>query len=175
MPPSRYPQYTWQQTEPGHWEREIDEAERFYTCLAKSYEGSKRMYFAITGFVSISVDTVNGSNGHEVEEALRKAWLKLRYDYPTLASRVSYSIERQRYIKSYTVFDPSNADSQTESWLGQTFVPITPGVSGLDWCNSDPLAPEIPTLFIITPPYASANEQAIVHRDLVFRSPHDTS
>jgi hypothetical protein len=175
MPQSCYPQFDWKQTKPGHWEREVDEAERFYTCLAQSYEGSGHMYFAITGFVSISVDTANGLYGLQVEEALRKAWLKLRYDCPTIASRVDYSIERQRYIKSYKAFDPGYADFQTELWLSQTFVPVTPNMTGLDWCNSDPLAPEIPTLFIITPPYVSGGKHAVVHRDLVLRSPHDIS
>lgn len=73
MPQSRYPQYAWQQSKPNYWEREIDEAECFYTSLAKLYEGSGRMFFAVTGFVSISVDITNGTSGQEVEDALRKA------------------------------------------------------------------------------------------------------
>ena len=174
MPQSRYPQFTWQQTKPGHWEREIDEAERFYTCLAKSYEGSGRMYFVITGFVSVSVDITNGSSGHDVEEALRKAWLKLRYKYPTIASRVDYDKEKTTYIKSYTAFDPNHIDFHTKSWLSETFVTITPNMTGLDWCNSDPLAPKFPTLFIVTPPYTNG-KQAVVRRDLILRSPHDIS
>jgi hypothetical protein len=32
---SRYPQLTWKQTSLGYFEREIDEAECIYTCLAK--------------------------------------------------------------------------------------------------------------------------------------------
>lgn len=46
---------------------------------------------------------------------------------------------------------------------------------GLDWCNSDPLAPEVPTLFVITPPYGNGSEKATVRLDLVLRSPHDIS
>lgn len=170
-----YPQFDWQLVRKGHWEREIDEAERFYTCLAKSYEGSGRMFFAITGFVSVSVDSTNGTSGHDVEEALRKAWLRLRYDHSTIASRVDYSSAQDKYIKSYTAFHPDHVDFQTESWLSQTFVSITPNMAGLDWCNSDPIAPKIPTLFVITPPYTNESKLATVKRDLVLRSPHDIS
>jgi hypothetical protein len=172
---SRYPQFTWRQTKPGHWEREIDEGERFYTCLARSYQGSGYMYFAITGFVSISVELRDGASEYDIEEALRRAWLRLRYDCPTIASRVDYSTKQERYIKSYKSFDPEHVDFQTESWLSQTFVPIVPNMTGLDWCNSDPLAPGIPTLFVITPPYINGGKQDVVHRDLVLRSPHDIS
>lgn len=133
------------------------------------------MYFAITGFVSISVDTTDGSTGYDVEEALRKAWLKLRYDCPTIASRIGYNTERSKYIKSYTSLDPDHLDFHTESWLSETFVPITPNMTGLDWCNLDPLAPKIPTLFVVTPPYTNGSKQPVVRRDVVLRSPHDIS
>lgn len=172
---SRYPQYTWQQSKPGHWEREIDEAERFYTYLAKSYEGSGRVFFAITRFVSISVDNTNGSSGQDVEDALRKAWLRLRHDCPTIASEVEYDSERNKYIKTYKAFDPNHLDFHTESWLSKTFVPIIPNMTGLDWCNSDPPPPKSPTLFVITPPYTNGSKRATAHLDLVLRSPHDTS
>ncbi|KAJ4994437.1 hypothetical protein SVAN01_00266 [Stagonosporopsis vannaccii] len=161
MTQSRYPEYTWQQTEPGHWERDIDEAERFYTCLAKSYEGSGRMFFAITGFLSVSVEITEGSAGHDVEEAL--------------PARIDYDSKREKYVKAYKSFDPDHLEFHTESWLNETFVPITPNMSGLDWCNSDPLAPKIPTLFVITPPYTNGSKRPVVHRDIVLRSPHDIS
>lgn len=133
------------------------------------------MFFAITGFVSISVDLTNGSTGQDVEDALRKAWLRLRYDYPTIAARVDYDKERGKYIKTYKSFDPNHLDFHTESWLSDTFMPITPNMQGLDWCNSDPLAPRVPTLFVITPPYNNGSKKATVYLDLVLRSPHDIS
>ena len=172
---TRYPEYNWQSKGHNHWEREIDETERFYTCLAKSYEGSGRMYFAITGFVSISVDIMNGSSGQDVEDAVRKAWVRLRYDYPTIASRVDYNTEWGRHVKSYTAFHPDHVDFSTESWLSQTFISLSPNMGGLDWCNSDPVSPKHPSLFIITPPYTDGGKQAIVCRDLVLRTPHDIS
>ncbi|RMJ20886.1 hypothetical protein PHISP_08245 [Aspergillus sp. HF37] len=44
-PPNKF---SWQETKPGQWERDIDKAEQFYTSLAKAYEGSGRTFFAIT-------------------------------------------------------------------------------------------------------------------------------
>lgn len=132
------------------------------------------MYFAITGFVSVSVETANDSSEHDVEEALRKAWLKLRYDCPTIASRIEYNNDRKAYTKVYRAFDIEHVDFLTEAWLNETFVPITPNMSGLDWCNSDPLAPEMPTLFVVTPPYTHG-KLPVVRRDIILRSPHDIS
>ncbi|KAF3046023.1 hypothetical protein E8E12_010394 [Didymella heteroderae] len=156
MSQSRYPQYNWRQSKHNHWEREVDEAECFYASLAKSYEGSGRMFFAITGFVSISVDLTNGSIGQDVEDAL-----------------LDYDKERGKYFKTYNSFDPAHLDFHTESWLSDTFISITPNMHGLDWCNSDPLAPRVPTLFVITPPYSNDSRKGTVNLDLVFRSPHD--
>ncbi len=79
--------YSWTQVRPGRWEREIDETEQFYTSLAKTYEGSGRCCFAITAYVSFSAQGAE----HDVEVALRKAWLRLRYECPTIASWVEYS------------------------------------------------------------------------------------
>ncbi len=175
MSQSRYPQFVWRETRPGHWEREIDEAERFYTCLARSFEGSDRMFFAITGFISVSHEIKNGLSEYSIEEALRKAWLKLRYDYPTIASHVDYNKEKGKYIKSYTAFDPDHLNGHTQSWLSETFIPHEPKMSGLDWCNSDPPAPRVPTLFVIKPPHSSGSNKTTVQRDIVLRSPHDIS
>lgn len=133
------------------------------------------MFFAITGFVSISVDVRNGSTGQDVEDALRKAWLRLRYDCPTIATRVDFDKERGKYFKTYTSFDPDHLDFHTESWLSDTFIPVTPNMHGLAWCNSDPLAPRVPTLFVITPPYDNSSKKAAVHLDVILRSPHDIS
>ncbi|OAL49919.1 hypothetical protein IQ07DRAFT_587605 [Pyrenochaeta sp. DS3sAY3a] len=177
MAENRYPNLTWQQTSLGRWDREVDEAERFYTLLAKSCEGSGRMFFAITGFVSVSVqtaDSITEEVAKRLEEALRSAWLRLRYDYPTIASQVKYDEHEKVWKKLYTPFYEDDVEVQTKEWLGKTFVPINPGVSGLDWCNSDPPAPKVPTLFVITPTDTKSLEDNVLRRDLVIRSPHDT-
>jgi hypothetical protein len=167
MATSRYPQLDWRKSTSGCWERELDETECFYTSLAKAYEGSGRMAFAITGFVSLSVDhpdTTSLSETHRsVRLALRSAWLRLRYDHPTIAS----------YVKSYTPFRPESVSVQVEEWLEATFVPIISSVSGVEWCNSDPIAPKFPTLFIITRPHKDKADARTLRLDLVIRSPHD--
>ena len=67
----------WEEITPERWERDIDEAEHFYASLAKSYEGSGRMLFAITGCVSVSCKVTEDQNEHSVgsrlNDALRKA------------------------------------------------------------------------------------------------------
>jgi hypothetical protein len=176
MAAGRYPHLAWQKTSFGQWERELDESERFYTCLAKAYEGSGRMFFAITGYVSLTVDVKATSSGHigqRVEEAICHAWLRLRYDHPMIASQTFYDHHQHKWKKRYTPFHPKDVESQTAKWLKRTFVPISPGMSGLEWCNADPPAPELPTLFLITPPNSNKTDANTIHRDVVIRTPHD--
>ncbi|KAF9772749.1 hypothetical protein IL306_009520 [Fusarium sp. DS 682] len=53
------------------------------------YEGSGRMFFGMMGHVSLYIANTEGISQDnaeiEVDEALRKAWLALRYAHPTLA------------------------------------------------------------------------------------------
>lgn len=69
--------YNWQQTEPGLWQRHIDEIEEFCSAMAVLYEGSGRMFFGITGHISLTFkSTKNPSSENverEVDQALRKA------------------------------------------------------------------------------------------------------
>lgn len=155
--------YSWTQVRPGRWERDIDETEQFYTSLAKTYEGSGRCSFAITGYISFSA--LGGDL--EVENALRKAWIGLRYDHPTIASRVEYSELLQRCRKVYEM--SPTPESQAE-WLDSTFRVVRTKLSGLQWCNSDPPVPQLPTLFMIK---RSGRVSGTVHADIVLRCRHD--
>lgn len=161
----------WHQVSPGRWERGIDEVEQFYTSLAKSYEGSRRNFFAITGFVSFSVKIDDGVSPEEtrekVENALRKAWVHLRFDHPTIASWVEWDFDRKRCKK---VYESSAGQETLQSWLETTFLTVSNGVSGLEWCNSDPPVPKLPTLFLIWP---SPRVEALLQGDLVLRVHHD--
>ena len=171
-----YPWLQWQPIKPDRWEREIDEAELFYTVMAKTYEGTGRMFFAITGFMSITVEAPDipmGEAGEKVEVALRDAWLRLRYDQPTIATRVDFDPFQEKWRKSYTPLNPEHAEKQHKEWLHQTFVSITPNITGLEWCNADPPAPKLPTLFVISPRSTGKDNERTVRRDLVIRSPHD--
>ncbi|KAL4914827.1 hypothetical protein BDW62DRAFT_204192 [Aspergillus aurantiobrunneus] len=155
--------YSWTQVSPGRWERDIDETEQFYTSFAKRYEGTGRCCFAITGYISFSAEGTDS----EVENALRKAWLRLRYENPTVASRVEYCAKRQRCRKLYDMMATPEAQG---TWLDTTFCIVRTKMSGLQWCNSDPPVPELPTLFLIKSPGRSSG---MVNADLVIRCRHD--
>lgn len=98
-----YPSLIWRETSPGIWQRDVDEAEKFYYALAKLYEGSGRMFFAMTGHLCVSVDIPQGQTQEAVEQrletALRHGWLALRYVDP--ADRMSEFrsiIEKMRHF-----------------------------------------------------------------------------
>lgn len=158
--------YTWRETRPGIWVRDVDEIEQFYSALAKLYEGTGRMFFAITGHLSLRVPVSNDSSVSDteakVDEALQKAWLKLRCIYPTIASQTRLDPKTGEFTKEY--------EAQDNGWAQRTLVSVTSGQTGLEWANSDPPAPKMPTMFIVKPP---GQEPNVVLRDLVFRSPHD--
>lgn len=157
------PDYAWAEVGPGRWERDIDETEQFYTSLAKTYEGSGRCCFAITGYISFSAQGAE----QDVENALRKAWLRLRCETPTIASRVEYSHELQRCRKVYEMC-PMLEDQA--AWLEETFCVVRTKLSGLQWCNYDPPVPVLPTLFLIK---RQSRQRGVVVADLVLRSRHD--
>ncbi|KAG8162268.1 hypothetical protein KVR01_008033 [Diaporthe batatas] len=169
-----YPSLLWHETSPGLWQRDVDEAEKFYYSLAKRYEGCGRMFFAITGHLSLSVDIPEGQSQEAVaqrfETALRHGWLALRYEHPTIASRVSHNPATGQVTKSYRTRLTGH-----DAWLAETFVPIGTGEAGEEWANSDPPAPKVPTLFVVKPreiPTGPATS-SIIRADLVLRSPHE--
>ncbi|CAI7676846.1 unnamed protein product [Penicillium manginii] len=163
--------FEWKLTKPGRWERDIDEVEEFYASLAKAYEGTGRVFFAMTGLISISVLVQPGTGFLEaerkIEQALQNAWIRLRFDHPTIASRVQYDPVQKKYKKIYQSFTDSASQRQ---WLDDTFCVVTEGMSGLDWCNSDPPVPDLPTLYLVKAP--ASNDQTF-RADLVLRSHHD--
>ncbi|KAL2810353.1 hypothetical protein BJX63DRAFT_444794 [Aspergillus granulosus] len=165
--------FTWMTTTPGVWKREIDEVEQFYTSLAKAFEGTGRNFFAMTGFIALSVPIKGSRQDTEkrVEEALRKAWIRLRHDHPTIASSVQYDKKEKKCFKIYEELRDSHAQ---EMWQKNTFVIVDNGVSGLEWCNSDPPVPDLPTLFLIKAPESTSQvDEGRFYADLVLRSHHD--
>lgn len=166
---------TWAETTPGVWERGVDETERFYTTVAQLFEGSGRMFFAITGHVTLVVQVADANDeaaaGARVDDALRKAWLAIRYYHPSIASQVIPDSKTRELRKVYRTAKSHEARG---IWLDDTFVSISTGQMGVDWANSDPPAPKLPTLFVVKVPTTAADDGTLsVRRDLVFRSPHD--
>ncbi|KAJ5154783.1 uncharacterized protein N7500_010222 [Penicillium coprophilum] len=140
-----YDEFAWTETAHGRWERNIDEAEQFYTTLARRFEGTGRTFFAMTAHVSFSLSGEVGSL--DPITALKNAWLQLRYDHPTIASWVEYDTKSNRCKKVYEPFLK----------LGKSGAILIPPV------------PKLPTLFLITRENPTGDYQA----DVVLRSHHD--
>ncbi|KAF9769349.1 hypothetical protein IL306_013249 [Fusarium sp. DS 682] len=169
------PNYDWQQVKPGVWQRHIDEIEQFYSTMVVLYEGSGRMFFGITGHVSLFVKSTKSlslENAElEVDNALKKAWTALRYAHPTLASEVTQDVKTNEWVKAYRELQ---GDADKNAWLEKTLVHITHGQTGNEWANSDPPAPKTPTMFVLHLPTENTSDGSLmIRRDLVFRSPHD--
>ncbi|RKK74406.1 hypothetical protein BFJ69_g8512 [Fusarium oxysporum] len=167
--------YNWHQVKPGVWQRHIDEIEQFYSTMVVLYEGSGRMFFGMTGHVSLSIKNTRGLSQDdaelEVDKALSKAWLALRYAHPTLASQVTQDVESGEWVKTYRELQ---GEADKDAWLERTLVRISNGQTGNQWANSDPPAPNLPTMFDLhLPAEQSADGSMTIRRDLVFRSPHD--
>jgi hypothetical protein len=171
---SSYDRFTWRETTPGVWQRGVDEVEHFYFALAKSFEGSGRMFFAITGHLSLHVDIPESDSREQVDtrldEALRKAWLTLRFYQPTIASHVAQDAGMREPVKVYRTIQ---READRRVWLESSLVPVSTGQTGIEWANADPVAPNMPTLFIINPHLVNSRHNQVIRRDLVLRSPHE--
>ncbi|KAJ4265992.1 hypothetical protein NW762_003965 [Fusarium torreyae] len=167
--------YAWGQASPGVWQRHIDEIEEFYSTMVVLYEGSGRMFFGMTGHLSLSVANIKGISPEkaeiEVDKALEKAWLALRYAHPTLASEVAQNTETNEWTKTYRQLQ---GDADKRAWLDRTLIHVSGGQTGNEWANSDPPAPKVPTMFVLNLPSGREDTgSTTTRRDLVFRSPHD--
>ncbi|KAM0438491.1 hypothetical protein ACHAPT_001240 [Fusarium lateritium] len=165
----------WCQVSPGVWSRIIDEIEKFYASMVVLYEGSGRMFFGMTGHVSLTVAVAESTTQEEAEDAvdkaLRKAWLALRYAHPALAAEVTENVATGEWTKTYRQFED---DADKDAWLERSLIHISTGQTGNEWANSDPPAPKVPTMFVLDLPAGTDDTGAsTVRRDLVFRSPHD--
>ncbi|KAL7928188.1 hypothetical protein V8C35DRAFT_333426 [Trichoderma chlorosporum] len=177
MAENPYANFIWREVKPGIWERDVDESEQAYASLAKLYEASGRMFFAITGHISLTVTLSPNlsieEEGIRVEQALRNAWIRLRHDHPTIASRVDFDHQHKKLRKSYTTLPNDDRGNNLESWLKSTFRTVSTDLTGIEWCNSDPPAPDFPTIFVITSRRSDAADTTVLRRDIVLRSPHD--
>ena len=161
-----YSRFEWRESEKGVWRRDCDEAELFYHSKFKEWEGTGRTFFYMTGHLVLIVNLNPGQRadkaGEQLDKALEKAWIALRYDHPCIASQVLLDPADGNYYKTYRM--------DSGDWVKKTFNKVLTGQTGAEWANEDPAAPLLPTLNILCP--ASVNDR-IVRRDLVFRSPHD--
>lgn len=164
-----YTRFQWRNIEPSTtkppiWQRDIDECEYFYTALARAYRASGRSFFHMTGHLSLKITPPESLDADKVvNEALAKAWLALRKKHPGIASKTKWDSGLQRWVKE--------CNSSTDGWIEETLVHIAGGQTGVEFANSDPPAPKMLTLFILSP--KEEGDGNAVRRDLVLRSPHD--
>ncbi|EMT72508.1 hypothetical protein FOC4_g10001662 [Fusarium odoratissimum] len=94
------------------------------------------------------------------------------YAHPTLASQVTQDVESGEWVKTYRELQ---GEADKDAWLERTLVRISNGQTGNQWANSDPPAPNLPTIMfdLHRPAEQSADGSMTIRRDLVFRSPHD--
>ena len=169
--------FAWMEIQPGKWEREIDEIENFYLALDQQYAATGRHLFAIMGHISVTTEVSPGQDLDEcernLENAFCEAWARLRFDHPTLASCVEYEGKQPRKI--YETLDNASDNSALEGWLKETFVPVTTQQTGLEWCNSDPPVPKLPTLYVLKISKAVENGEELktIRRHIVLRAPHN--
>lgn len=170
--------FAWTEVQPGRWERDVDEIEEFYLTLDRQFSATGRHFFAIMGHVSISMDLPPDQHldacERALENALRQAWTALRLDHPTIASWIEYNGKQPR--KVYEAGETqAEKEKNLDTWLESTFRPVFTDRTGLEWCNSDPPVPKLPTLFVLKTSESLVDGVArqIVRRDLVLRAPHD--
>jgi hypothetical protein len=171
--------FDWTEVRPGTWERDIDEIENFYLALDQQYAATGRHLFAIMGHVSVTTKVPSGQRLEDCErkfdQALRSAWTRIRFDHPTIASRVEYDGKQPRKIYE-TVASPRDGNTDLEQWLEETFRPVSTEQTSVDWCNSDPPVPKLPTMFVLKTLGESDDNvaQRLLRRNLVLRAPHNT-
>lgn len=162
-----YTRFQWREAKPGVWNRAIDEGEYAYVAFAKQHQATGRSFFHMTGHLSLVVQSLGFESQDlavkNLDEALRKAWRALRYCHPAIAAQTKWDAASAAWVKEY------DANSY-EEWFKKSFVRVAEEQTGQEFTNSDPPAPNLPTLFVLTPPSA---EGSSIRRDLIFRSPHD--
>ena len=156
--------FEWQSAPNGTWERDIDEAEIFYKRLAK---GSRcHPVTAAASFVRRAPEAVKPDNvTNQVEAALRKAWIALRWKHPTLGSHIEHDPDTGRWKRVYA---PSTGGHEVNNWARLTFKVADAGISADEWFNEDSAVPELATLLLIRP-----NDETGAQGTIFLQCPHD--
>ncbi|KAI0106767.1 hypothetical protein F4814DRAFT_428969 [Daldinia grandis] len=165
-PETQYHRLQWTKTPRRTWEREIDECEEFYNSSIRNGEGC----YPVTSCASFIIKppdsvTIEEDEDRLIENALRKAWVALHYDHPTLRTRVERGEDGTRRKRVYSIFEDKEEEKR---WLDSTFKVIDVEGAPLQWFNSTSAPFKISTLFLV-----KSREKSNHHRHLFLRSPHD--
>lgn len=172
-----YEKYQWRKDPNGLWQRDVDEAERFYASMCRKANDPEAAAFAITGTVTFSVKSRDGTNtsilSSKVEESLRAAWKVVRRQCPAVASWIAYDKPTDSWKRFCSSFENSPDPAAAEDeWLSSTFRTIETDMTEEEWFNTDPSVPKLPTLFLIQPNHEDTSIEQY-QANVCFRSPHD--
>ena len=106
--PLTHANMSWRETSAGHFERPFDSLERFYRAISASGTAFDREHFVVNAVVRLRLNPSIGDIG----QALRHAWMTLRYDYPQIAA----------YGRGNTYIYEVPTASSINSWLSETFI-----------------------------------------------------
>ncbi|KAH7002455.1 hypothetical protein EDB80DRAFT_720606 [Ilyonectria destructans] len=171
--------FQWKYTASGLWERDIDEVELFYSSIAKLTKDAGAGCFPVTACVNIQAsvldDVTNQEANDRIESAIRKAWITLRYEHPSLASWTDYDEENDKWTKFYSPLPSPDRDTVggQQQRLASTLVTIETDMTGIEWLNDEPLLFERSTLFILRPSATNAEGNGHLQRTLLLRCPHE--
>ncbi|KAH8683641.1 hypothetical protein BGZ61DRAFT_456152 [Ilyonectria robusta] len=171
--------FQWKYTTSGLWERDIDEVELFYSSVAKLTRDAGAGCFPVTACVNIQASVVDGVTNEEandrIESAIRKAWITLRYEHPSLASWTDYDKETDKWTRFYSPLPSPDRDTvgEQQQRLASTLVTIESDMTGIEWLNDDPILFQRSTLFILRPSTTDIESNRHLKRTLLLRCPHE--
>ncbi|KAF7547520.1 hypothetical protein G7Z17_g7669 [Cylindrodendrum hubeiense] len=171
--------FQWHCHTPGLWERNIDEAEQFYSSVAQLTREAGAGCFLVTACVNLRVaapeNVTHNKANDRIESAIRKAWLSLRYEYPTLASWTEYDGETDEWTKFYSPLSSLDQDSYDEQqrWLSSTLITIDSDMTGIEWLNDDPPLFGRSTVYVLRPYTTCVGDYTHLRRTLLLRCPHE--
>ncbi|KAI0150025.1 hypothetical protein F4776DRAFT_672159 [Hypoxylon sp. NC0597] len=167
-PSIQSPHFQWKQSGHGTWERDIEESEMFYRGMMRKGSGC----YPVTGFASFvfnshkftATEVKETEDEHYVEDTIRKAWITLCYEHPTLRSYVEDDEANGRWKRVYSTL---NNEHEQESWFNSTFKLIDTEEPPLEWFNSQIVSFEVSTLFFV--------RSRKHHPTFFLRCPHDVT
>ncbi|CAG9972514.1 unnamed protein product [Clonostachys byssicola] len=167
-------QFRWCQAPDGTWQRDIDEAERFYATFCRKPDDPDAASFAVTCHASFFVPVSETGGTYEatnekITDALRTAWLALCHESPTLASWIQYDPSEGVWKRMYAPLNGSEDSPTVSAWLSQTFKQVNSDTNN-EWFNMNPPVFKVATLFVVASP---SDQDDLVHRKVYLRCPHD--
>ncbi|CAH0050882.1 unnamed protein product [Clonostachys solani] len=167
-------QFRWRQVADGTWQRDIDEAERFYATFCRKPDDPDAASFPVTCHASFSVPISEAGASYEaatekITDALRTAWLALCHESPTLASWIQYEPSAGAWKRMYASLNGSEDSPTVSAWLSQTFMQVSQDTND-EWFNLSPPVFKFATFFVVASP---SDRDDLVHRKVYLRCPHD--